>query len=72
MVEAFFANGIAPRVAAFSRLRTPAGLQDWKLSSGAVRTTWETLPTEFRRREAEVAALRAGLERLRAELAALE
>jgi len=56
----------------FRAFELQQALQDWKLSSGAVQTTWETLPGECRRREAEVAALQAELERLRAELAALE
>lgn len=55
----------------FRAFELQQALQNWNLSSGAVRTTWETLPAECCRREAEVAALRAELEQLRAELAGL-
>jgi len=47
-------------------------LKRWGLGAGAIRSDWELLPRLIQRRQEEIAALRAEVERLRAVHSALE
>lgn len=55
----------ALRMQAFEQRRA---LQDWRLSSGAIETAWRALPREAQRRDEELAALRAEVARLQAQI----